>query len=690
VSTNRLASETSPYLLQHAHNPVDWYAWGAEAHERARREDKPILLSIGYAACHWCHVMERESFENDEIASLMNRLFVPIKVDREERPDVDEIYMNAVQLMTGSGGWPLTVFLTPDLKPFFGGTYFPPEDRWGRVGFKTVLTQVGGIYRDERANVERSAEQLTEHLRGMSRLAPSRELLTAELFRGAVRDLGQRFDAREGGFTRAPKFPPSGAIALLLRHHHATGDPDALHMAELTLQKMGAGGLYDQLGGGFHRYATDDTWLVPHFEKMLYDNALLAGVYLEAHQVTGKPAYARVARETLEYVLREMQGPEGGYFSSQDADSEGVEGKFFVWSREEIQTLLGDDAELFASAYDVSPQGNWEGTNVLRRVRSAEELAADGTFSATEVEAKLDACRRVLFSTRERRVRPGLDDKVLTSWNGLMIIAMARAYRVLGDARFLESARRAADFLLGTMVEDGRLLATYRAGQAKLLGYLDDHAFLMGALIELFDSDCDLRWLGAATGLAGALDRLFWDDDGGALFFTGKDHEKLIVRSRSGYDGAMPSGNSMAAIYLLRLAALTGEQAHESRARAVLHAFQAQMGRAPGGFLQMLLAVDDYLAPRREIAVVGSESSPQTRDALRRLWRRYAPRTLIALMDPSWPSREERQRSVPLLEGKTWIGEGPTFYVCQNYTCSAPTESLEEVERALSRDGNRG
>lgn len=680
---NRLAGETSPYLLQHAQNPVEWHPWGEEALAKARREDRPILLSIGYAACHWCHVMERESFENEEIARLMNELFVPVKVDREERPDLDEIYMSAVQIMTGSGGWPLTVFLTPDGKPFFGGTYFPPEDRWGRVGFATVLREVARIYREERGNIERSAEGLTEHLRNLARLPALANLLSGDLVREAVREWQARFDEREGGFTPAPKFPPATTVSLLLRFYHEHGDDDALHMAELTLKKMAGGGMYDQLGGGFHRYSTDPYWLVPHFEKMLYDNALLARAYLEAFQVTAKADYARVARETLDYVLREMQDPEGGYYSSQDADSEGVEGKFFVWSEEEVRQLLGPEADLFCRFYDVTPQGNWEGGNVLHRPHSVEEFASALRLSPEEIERRLAAARSALFAAREKRVKPGLDDKVLTSWNGLMIIAMARAFRVLGQERYLDSARRAARFILGRMVDKGRLAATYRAGRAKLLSYLDDYAFLMGGLIELWESDFELPWLEAAIQLAGQLERLFWDPEGGGFFFTGADHEQLLYRSKPGFDGAMPSGNSMAAFYLLRLAAYTGLSAYEARARDVLHAFHAQMRRAPTGFPQMLAAVDYYLARKHEVAVVGQEDAPATRDGLRRLWRLFTPNEVLALLDPSWLHRGELEEKVPLLRGKTALDEATTYYLCENYTCQAPTRELERIVEAL-------
>ena len=674
--TNRLADETSPYLLQHAHNPVAWYPWCAEALEKSKKEDKPILLSIGYSACHWCHVMERESFESEEVAALMNEHFVSIKVDREERPDIDDIYMSAVQIMTGSGGWPLTVFLTPDLKPFYGGTYFPPDDRFGRPGFSSVLNEVARIYGEHRGQVETTAEQLTAHLQTLGQTSASAELLSPNLLRDAVRELAGRFDPRDGGFTPAPKFPPSGAISLLLRFHHTHGDEDALQMAELTLQKMGAGGMYDQLGGGFHRYSTDARWLVPHFEKMLYDNALLVPAYLEAYQVTGKAEYRRVATETLEYVLREMQGPEGGYYSSQDADSEGVEGKFFVWRKKEVEALLGDRSETFCNYYDVTEGGNWEETNILNRLLSDSQ---DIDPSSDE----LSEGRRILLEAREQRIKPGLDDKVLTSWNGLMIIAMARGFRVLGDQKFLDSAAKTARFARETLVKDGRLLATYREGRAKLPAYLDDYAFLMGGLLELYQSDFDIAWLDEATRLAEEMVRLFWDENHGGFFFTGSDHESLIMRSKTGYDGAIPAGNAVAASYLLKLATYSGQSDFEARGQETIHAFHAQMSRSPSGFAQMLAALDYYLGAKREVAVVGSASAATTKDALAKIWGLFTPNEAVALLDPSWPHRNEVEQKVPLLTGKTPANGEPRFYLCENYACQAPTENLEDVLAAL-------
>jgi uncharacterized protein YyaL (SSP411 family) len=675
---NRLAEETSPYLLQHARNPVDWYPWGEEALEKARREDKPILLSIGYSACHWCHVMERESFENDGIAALMNESFVAIKVDREERPDIDEIYMSAVQIMTGSGGWPLTVFLTPELEPFYGGTYFPPEDRWGRPGFSTVLREIARVYREDRRRVSETSKELTERIQSLAVVPASRELLSRSLIHQAARELALRFDSREGGFSSAPKFPPTGAISLLLRYHAASRDPDALAMVELTLDKMAAGGMYDHLGGGFHRYSTDASWLVPHFEKMLYDNALLARAYLEAYQVTGREDYARVARETLSWALRDMQGEEGGYYSTQDADSEGVEGKFYVWSDQEVRRLLGAKAEEFCRTYDVTPGGNWEGENILHR-------PAGFSSNDASLEASFRDAREILLREREKRVHPGLDDKVLTSWNGLMIIAMARGYRILGDDRFLSSARKAARFIEAWMEERGRLLATYRSGRARLKAYLDDYAFLLGGYVELFESDFDGHWLERANDLGSKLRELFRDEVGSGFFFTGSDHETLISRTKSGYDGAIPSGNAMAATYLLKLAEYSGSKDQASLAAETLRAFHAQMERSPSAFAQMLAAVDHYLGPKRELVVAGARDSKGTRDALRRLWRRFDPNLALLAFDPASPDAPRLRQEASLLEGKT-AGpdrEKPRFYLCEGYACQAPTDDLDEILAGL-------
>ena len=683
MQANRLAQETSPYLLQHAHNPVDWYPWGNEALERARREDKPILLSIGYSACHWCHVMERESFENEEIAALMNDGFVCIKVDREERPDLDDIYMTAVQMMTGHGGWPLTVFLTAELKPFFGGTYFPPDDRMGMPGFTRVLQAIARSYEQERAPLETASRQIAEQLQAAARAAPAagaaRELLGSDLVHSAVARYRRRFEPVFGGFSHAPKFPHPMAISLLLRYVRHHGDAEVLHMATLSLDRMAYGGLYDQLGGGFHRYSTDDRWLVPHFEKMLYDNALLAIAYLEAVQLTGHEEYRRIATETLDWVARDMQSPEGGFYSTLDADSEGEEGKFYVWTKAEVDELLGGDAAVFSSVYDVTEAGNWEGKNILNLAKPAAEFFADLGVEPDELERRLAACRRRLLAAREERTHPGLDDKALTDWSGLMIAAMAHGYRVLGEERFLDSARRAATFIRDNMLDDGRLLHAHRDGRSHLLGYIDDHANLIWGLLELYEASFELEWLRWARELADQMLELFWDQDNGGFFFTGADHEPLIARLRPGHDSATPSGNAVAANVLLRLQTLTGEDRFGRRGADVLHAFQSQMSAAPTGFAHMLAAVDYYLREPREIVIVGPRDAEPVAEALATLWRQFRPHDLIVAHDPAANGATEATQEVPLLAGKAMIEGKPTFYLCRNFACEAPTHDAAEV-----------
>ena len=526
--TNRLINQTSPYLLQHAHNPVNWHPWGEEALEHAKREDKPILLSIGYAACHWCHVMEHESFENEQIAAVMNEHFINIKVDREERPDLDEIYMNAVQMLTGAGGWPMTMFLTPDLKPFYGGTYFPPDNRYGRPGFAQVLLGVEEAYRERHEAVADQADQITAHLNRLSEMEAHDHTLTTDLLDAAYQDYRARFDSQYGGFGDAPKFPPSMGLSLLLRHWLRTGNPNALEMVEVTLEKMACGGMYDQLGGGFHRYSVDARWLVPHFEKMLYDNALLTVTYLEAYQATGKAFYRQIAVETLDYVLREMYNTEvGGFYSTQDADSEGVEGKFFVWTLDEVEALLGKEkAEIYCEYYDITEPGNFEGKNILHVQTPPDLFARKLRMDLQALETILAEGKEKLFEVREKRIKPGLDDKILTSWNGLMIRSMAMGYQILGDERYREAAEKSANFVLTQLSQDnGRLLRTHRAGKSHLNAYLEDYAYFIASLIDFYEATFDVRWLKQAERLNQIMIEQFWDDANGGFFFTSKDHE---------------------------------------------------------------------------------------------------------------------------------------------------------------------
>ena len=661
---NRLIDETSPYLLQHAHNPVDWYPWGEEALDRARREDMPILLSVGYSACHWCHVMERESFEDAEIAALMNDNFICIKVDREERPDIDSIYMTAVQALTGQGGWPMTVFMTPDGKPFYGGTYFPPEDRGGLPAFPRLVEALAAAYKTRRGDVTRTTSQLVQRMRQLSAGMAGVEPLTVEVLQSAKRAVAGQFDGRHGGVGLQPKFPQPMTYEFLLRHHDRTQDPESLEMVELTLTRMAEGGIYDQMGGGFHRYSTDTYWLVPHFEKMLYDNALLARLYLHAYQVTGDPLYRRVVEETLDYMAREMTDPAGGFYSAQDADSEGVEGKFFVWRPEEVIDLLGkDEGDLFNSYYGVTRKGNFEGRSILHVAKGG---AAVRGMSEEELQGTLRRWKERLLAARSERVAPGLDDKVLTSWNGLAMRAFAEAGGAFGRLDYVEKANKNAKFLLGTLVRAGRLLRTYRSGEAKLNGYLEDYAFLIDGLLALHEATLDGRWLDESVLLGEAMVDLFWEESEGRFYDTGRDHEELVLRPRDYTDNATPCGSSMAADVLLRLAVITGDSEHQRRAVTSLRSVRELMSRFPTGAGHWLGALDFYLSTPKEIAIVGGAGDADTALLLSEVSRRYLPnRVLVGLTG-------ETRSGVPLLEDRGRVDGKPTAYVCENYACNLP------------------
>ena len=665
---NRLIDETSPYLLQHAHNPVDWYPWGEEALERAEREDMPILLSVGYSACHWCHVMERESFEDAEIAALMNSNFVCIKVDREERPDIDSIYMTAVQALTGQGGWPMTVFLTPDGKPFYGGTYFPPEDRGGLPAFPRLVEALAAAYKGKRGDVARTTSQLVQRMRQLSAGMAGLEPLTVEVLQSAKRAVAGQFDGRHGGVGLQPKFPQPMTYEFLLRHHARTQDPESLEMVDLTLTRMAEGGMYDQIGGGFHRYSTDTYWLVPHFEKMLYDNALLARLYLHAYQVTGDPLYRRIVEETLDYMAREMTDANGGFYSAQDADSEGVEGKFFVWRPEEIIDLLGKtEGDLFNSYYGVTRKGNFEGQSILHVAKGG---AAARGMSDEEFEKTLRRWKIILLAARNERVAPGLDDKVLTSWNGLAMRAFAEAGGALGRPDYVEKANINAKFLLDNLVRDGRLLRTYRNGEAKLNGYLEDYAFLIDGLLVLHEATLDGRWLDESIMLGEAMVDLFWEESEGCFYDTGRDHEELVLRPRDYTDNATPCGSSMAADVLLRLAVVTGDSEHQRRAVTSLRSVRELMSRFPTGAGHWLGALDFYLSTPKEIAIVGGAGDAGTDALLTEVSRRYLPNRVLVGSAGSGPA--ETRSGVPLLEDRDRVDGKPTAYVCENYTCSLP------------------
>jgi uncharacterized protein len=677
---NRLADETSPYLLQHAWNPVDWYPWGLEALERARREDKPILLSVGYAACHWCHVMAHESFEDAETAALMNELFVCVKVDREERPDLDGIYMDAVQAMTGQGGWPMTVFLTPEGGPFYAGTYFPKVDRPGMPSFRRVLLAVADAWSGRREDARAQGAKLVELIAAQAALpAAEGEGLPGEpVLREAFEGLRRAFDAAWGGFGQAPKFPQPMTLEFLLRCH-LRGYEGALGMAELTLDRMATGGIFDQLGGGFHRYSTDGRWLVPHFEKMLYDNAQLLRVYTHAWQVTGAERHRRVARRTADYLLRELRHSDGGFFSSQDADSEGVEGKFFVWSWDELAGIAGEPVARWLGA---TPEGNWEGTNVLWTPRPAEAVAEEAGLPVEELERQLQAALPRLLEAREARVHPATDDKVLAAWNGLAISALAEAGRTFGEPRYLDAAVAAAEFVLGALRgPGGRLLRAWRDGRQGGPGYLDDHACMAEACLTLYETTFDLRWLREAKRLATALIELFADPQGDGFYQTGADAERLVVRPRELFDNAVPAGASVAADVLQRLGRLTGEEAWERSGLAALRPVLGVVARAPTGFGHALGAIDFALGRVREVAVVGDPGAGDTDALLAQVWRTYQPNRVVAM---AAPGDRDAVAEVPLLAERTATGGRATAYVCEHFVCQRPVTEPEELAAQLA------
>ncbi len=675
---NALANETSPYLLQHKDNPVDWRPWGAEALRLAKDEDKPIFLSIGYSACHWCHVMEHESFENTAIAAVLNDHFVPIKVDREERPDLDQVYMNAVQAMTGRGGWPMSVFLTPELKPFYGGTYWPASAQRGMPGFDQVLEAVIDAWRDRRESAYQMADQLTERLADLATVDGAADVaLDRSLIENAGRQLERTFDPTHGGFGGAPKFPHTMDLVVLLRLWRESGRGAWLDMVRTTLDRMAAGGIYDHLGGGFARYSVDERWLVPHFEKMLYDNALLAGVYAEAFAATGDAALKRVACETLDYVLRDMTAPEGGFYSTEDADSapandpEGhaEEGLYYTWKPEEIRKVIGEEeADLFCRVYDVTPIGNFEGRNILSLPKSIATQATLLGLDPAKLERDLAAWRKKLLATREKRPRPGLDDKVLASWNGLAIDALARAGAVFGEQKYIGAAGRAADFVLSAMRdESGRLLHTWRAGQAKATGFLDDYAAMANGLVTLYEATFDERWLVEAAALLDVVLEHFADAEKGGFFYTADDAEQLIVRNKDLTDNATPGGNSLAATALVRLGKLTSVTKYHDAAHHTLVAAGPLMERAPTAMGQMLTALDLWVGPTQELVLLGI--GPDATEVTSQLRRRPVPRAVLAgRIGPCQPT--------PLMEpafaGKSSINGEATLYVCQDHACGEP------------------
>jgi len=697
---NALINETSPYLLQHAHNPVDWNAWGEEALARARAEKKPIFLSIGYAACHWCHVMEHESFEDEEVAELLNREFVPVKVDREERPDLDEIYMSATMLYTGGqGGWPMSVFLAPDLRPIFAGTYFPKNNAYGRPGFRTILSFIADKWKNDPDTLFAESAKVVDTLGKIHAGGGNgAEIVSAEAIKGAAEYIRNAFDSTSGGVASGSnKFPPSLSMDLLLREWKSSGYSPFLHVVELTLEKMGNGGIYDHLGGGLHRYSTDPKWLVPHFEKMLYDQGLVASIYCDGFQATDRPSLKKLCEDRAcgicDYVLRDLRSPEGAFYSSEDADSEGLEGKFYVWRIEEIKELLDEHAaKIFCSHYDVSEFGNWMHPgdehvphgpkNILQTVRPLETIAKLDQLDPGEVESMVADARGELFEARNTRVRPGLDDKVLTGWNGLMITALAKTAFVFDEDRYAEAAAKAADFLLSELQDDGRLLATWGKGRARLTAYSTDYAFLIEGLLTLYEAGGEWRRVEEAAALADTLVEHYWDDAGGGFFFTADDHEKLLVRSKTLQDGATPSANSVMIANLLKLAVLLDRTAYREHAEAILRCFSSTASRMPFQSERFLAGADAYCRGFAEIVVVGDPADAATRALLREVQKAYLPNKITARLDPAYA---EQLDAYPLFRGRTMHDGRPAAYVCRNFVCDAPVTEPAELAALLRR-----
>ncbi len=689
--TNRLGLEKSPYLLQHAGNPVDWYPWGQEAFERATREDKPVFLSIGYSTCHWCHVMEKESFEDPEVAVLMNDVFVSIKVDREERPDLDHIYMAVCQLVTGGGGWPLTIVMTPDKKPFFAGTYFPKTSRFGKVGMVELIPRISEVWRTRRSEVKESTERIIQALDTQAETTGPAGDIDRDVLEKGYQELSQRFDKENGGFGTDPKFPTPHNFLFLLRYWKRKKEPHALHMVEKTLQAMRHGGIFDQVGFGFHRYATDRTWLVPHFEKMLYDQALLALAYLEAYQAAGSTLYAETAEQVFRYVMRDLADPSGAFYCAEDADSEGVEGKFYVWGERELRDVLGPEADLIVRAYNVQAEGNFSdeatgrktGENILHPGRPLSEIAAELSMSQDAFRDVMKSAREKLFRTREKRVRPHRDDKILADWNGLMIAALARGARVLGNSSYSGAAEKAVAFVLRELVSPGgRLFHRFREGQAAIPANLDDYAFLVWGLTELYEATFEPGYLKRALDMNDVMLEHFWDEQKGGLFFTPDDGETLLVRKKEAYDGAVPSGNAVALGNLLRLARMTGRTDLEDRAVRIGRAFSSEIRKIPSAYTQFLAASEYALGSSQEVVVAGKPGAADTREMIRALEDGYFPHK-VTLFRSSEENDPEIEAISEVARGKAAHGDQATAYVCMGESCKAPTTDLEEMLAAI-------
>ena len=689
---NHLINETSPYLHQHAYNPVDWYPWVPEAFERAQRENKPIFLSIGYSTCHWCHVMAHESFEHPEVARLMNEVFVSIKVDREERPDIDSVYMSACQVMTGSGGWPLSIVMTPDKKPFFAATYIPRESRFGLVGIMELIPHIRELWATRRGEALNLSNEIAAVLQRTSQETPGGELdkATLEL---TYQQLTERFDGQHAGFGSTPKFPTPHNLLFLLRYWKRTGNGRALEMVEKTLHAMRHGGIYDHVGFGFHRYSTDSQWLVPHFEKMLYDQAMLAMAYTEAYQATGKEDYGKTAREIFTYVLRDMTAPESGFYSAEDADSEGEEGKYYLWTQEEVRQALGNEqADFVAKVFNIEKDGNFaeqatgrkSGVNILHLKKTLGELASDLNLSQQDIQRHLEDIRQKLFVYREKRVHPMKDDKILTDWNGLMIAALAKGAQAFDEPEYAEEACRAADIILENMRKpDGRLLHRYRDGQAGVQANLDDYAFLVWGLIELYEAIFNAKYLKVALELNGDMVRHFWDEDGGGLYLTPDDGESLFVRKKEIYDGAIPSGNSVAMLNLIRLGRITATSDLEEKAARIGSAFSGSVKQLPSAHTQLMVALDFGIGPCYEVVITGNAKAKDTKAMVKVLRTRFLPNKVV-LLNPDEQESPEIAKLAEFIKNQSSIGDRATAYVCMNYNCKLPTTDINKMLELLN------
>lgn len=710
--TNRLIKEKSPYLLQHAHNPVDWFPWGEEAFNKAKSEDKLIFLSIGYSTCHWCHVMEDESFSNPEIAGILNKHFVSIKVDREERPDLDNVYMSIVAGMTGSGGWPLTVILTPDMKPFYGGTYFPPEEKWGKPGLKSLLTTISETWKNQKSEILHSGDSLVETVQLQAKHKSEKTFsLNQDTLKDAYNKFLENFDTQYGGFGIGTKFPSGHALSFLLRYWKRTKEPKALEMVEKTLTSIAAGGIHDHVGGGFHRYSTDARWLVPHFEKMLYDQAILSRAYLEAYQATGKEEYAAIARDIFEYVLRDMTSPEGGFYSAEDADSapdanypsKKKEGAFYLWSKEEITRVLGkEQGEVFCYYFGVEqngnasfePNGESKGGNILYVAHSLQDTAMHFNkmslikqyqpASLTEIRGIINNSKAKLFAVRAKRPRPHLDDKVLVDCNGLMISSLAFGSRVLNEPRYAQAAEKSARFIMKHLIrQDGRLLHRYRDGEAAIAGMVDDYAFFIHGLIDLYEATFNPKYLKEAKLFMDDMLKNFWDEQEGGFFFTSQDAEKVLMRPKEIYDGALPSGNSIAALNLIRLSRLLAEKKFDAKAELLLKAFSLKISSNPDGYPQALIALDFALGPSKEIVIAGAEQPDATDKMIDIIYRYFIPNKVVVLRPASTKEAQEIILLAPYIKDNIAIKGKTTAYVCVKYACQLPVNSAEQLKNNL-------